>query len=578
MAIAGRFQAVPHRAGWWLVLLFGGSLHLCAGSARSQPPPGALPPRMQPTDASTYYGANSDQLPPPSQVRPPLVSGAFAKGAAAEPLPDGPANALEARLRELEEQFDEQRFQMEVLRQQLTDEREAREAATQAAAAEKAAAQAAAQKGYTVGSDPRMNGAWQNGMTFGSPNRDFWFHVGGRTQLDFVGLQAPGNSLAGAGGVGAQDAVDFRRARIRVEGTMYEVIDWCCEYNFVGAANLSTPNPATIGSVADVPAPTDLWWNFRRVPLIGNFTMGNIKEPFGLEHLTSSRFLNFMERSFSQDAFIAPSNNGFAPGLLVWNYAENRRMTWAAGLFKNVLFNPFAFGVGDGDYAADGRVTFAPYYDEASNGRYVWHVGLGGSYRANQGNQMRFRARGDLRNGPDALNPVWADTGIYRSANEAIIDPETLLIWGPWYVQAEYTRVWATQSYNGNVPIGTTSYSGYYVEVLYFLTGEHRIYDYQKGLVGRVIPFENAAVVRGANGRPMFLSGAWQIGVRYNYLDLNSKTINGGQLRDVVLGLNWFLNPNMKLQWNVTLAHRDGQNNSAHGDIYGFGMRVAHDF
>lgn len=577
MATVGECKAAAHRAAWRLVLV-GGLLHLGARDALSQAPPVMSPPHQQPSfpPAHARYPVNAvDQpLPPPTQFRPQLAKGAFAEAA-----PEGPASGLEARLRELEEQFDEQRFQMEVLRQQLADEREARETTARAAAAEKAAAQAAAQKGYTVGSDKRMNGTWLNGMTFGSPNRDFWFHIGGRTQVDFVGLQAPGNSLNGAGGVGAQDAVDIRRGRVRVEGTMYELIDWCCEYNFVGAANLSTPNPATIGSVANVPSPTDLWWNFRSVPLIGNFTMGNIKEPFGLEHLTSSRFLNFMERSFSQDAFIAPSNNGFAPGILVWNYAENRRMTWAGGLFKNVLFNPFAFGIGNGDYAADGRITFAPYYDEASNGRYVWHVGLGGSYRANQNNQIRFRARGDLRNGPDALNPIWADTGIYRSANEAIIDPETLLIWGPWYVQAEYTRVWATQSYNAaNVPIGTTSYSGYYVEVLYFLTGEHRIYDYQKGLVGRVIPFENATFVRGTNGRPTFLSGAWQIGIRYNALNLDSKTINGGQLHDITLGLNWFLNPNMKLQWNVTMAHRDGQNNTADGNIYGFGMRVAHDF
>jgi len=490
-----------------------------------------------------------------------------------------PASGLEARLQELEQQFDEQRFQLEVLQQEIQTERQAKQAAEQQAAQAAAAEKAAKDKGYVVGSNLGMNGAWNNGMTFEAPNKDFWFHIGGRTQVDGVWMQSPGNSLKGAGGIGSQDAVDIRRARLRAEGTMYEVIDWCVEYNFVGAANLNPGTPANTGNIANIPSPTDLWWNFRQVPLLSNFTIGNIKEPFGLERLESSRFLDFMERSYNQDAFIAPSNNGFAPGILTWNYAENRRWTYAVGLFKNVLFTPFAYGVGNGDYAADGRFTFVPYYDRASNGRYLWHVGLGGTWRENQDGQIRFRARGALRNGPDALNPVFADTGVYRSHAEGILVPETAIVAGPWLFQAEYTAAWATQSVTAaNVPLGTTFYDGYYVEALYFLTGEHRLYDYQKGLFGRVIPFENAVFVRRAGGRPIFMTGAWQVGVRYNALDLNNKGINGGRLSNITLGLNWFLNPNMKLQWNVTLTHRDGQNNSADGNIYGFGMRLAHDF
>ena len=495
--------------------------------------------------------------------------------------PAEPAGDLETRLRELEQQFDEQRFMVESLQQQLDTERQAKKA--QEEANEKAAAEAKA-KGYRVGSDLQMRAGWANGIELYTPNRDFWFHVGGRTQVDGVWLQAPGNSLNGAGGVGAQDSVNFRRGRLRAEGTMYETIDWCAEYNFVGTTYLNpgTPqpsNPATlVGQIAAVPSFTDLWWNFRSVPVVGNFTMGNIKEPFGLERLQSSRYLDFMERSFNQDAFVAPSNNGFAPGLLVWNYAQNRRATWAAGLFKNVQYTPFAFGVGDGDYAADGRFTFLPYYDEASNGRYLVHLGMGGSWRNNNFQTVRYRARGSLRNGPDALNSVWADTGTITSRDEGILAPEALIIWGSLNIQAEYVATYSTQAMNGTKPIGTAFFDGYYVQALYFLTGEHRLYDYQKGLIGRVIPYENAAFVRGANGRPIFLRGAWQVGIRYNELNLNNKGINGGRLQDVTLGLNWFLNPNMKLQWNVTMTHRDGQHNTADGNIYGAGMRLAHDF
>lgn len=494
-----------------------------------------------------------------------------------------PAADLETRLRELEQQFDEQRFLIDSLQQQLETERQAKTA--EAEAAQKAAAEEQA-KGHVVGSNMEMRAGWAYGIELFTPNRDFWFHVGGRSQVDGVWLQDPGNSLAGAGGVGAQDAVNLRRGRLRAEGTMYDVIDWCAEYNFVGTTYLNpgTPQPSDpavlVTQIAAVPSFTDLWWNFRNTPVVGNFTIGNIKEPFGLERLMSSRYLDFMERSFNQDAFIAPSNNGFAPGILVWNWAESRRMTYAAGLYKNVQYTPYAFGVGNGDYAADGRFTFLPYYDEASGGRYLVHLGMGASYRGNDFGLVHYRARGSLRNGPDALNPVLADTGTFKSKDEVILDPELLIIWGSLNIQAEYTATFSTQAQNSaGQPIGTAYFGGYYVQALYFLTGEHRLYDYQKGLIGRVIPYENAAFVRGGEGRrPVFLRGAWQVGVRYNELNLNDKGINGGMLRDVTLGLNWFLNPNMKLQWNVTLTHRDGQKNTADGNIYGAGMRIAHDF
>ncbi|HEV7222285.1 MAG TPA: porin [Pirellulales bacterium] len=556
-----------------------GSLAAAASAQEAMPSPAAnldiqpLPPPSPPV----FQPAAAPRQAPSST---PRTGGTPARNASLQAA--GPASGLETRLRELEQQFDEQRFQVESLRQQLDAERQAKQA--QAAAAEKAAADEKA-AGYRVGSKLEMRAGWANGIELYTPNRDFWFHVGGRTQVDGVWMQAPGNSLNGAGGVGAQDSVNIRRGRLRAEGTMYELIDWCAEYNFVGATYLNpgTPqpsNPATlVGQIAAVPSFTDLWWNFRRVPILGNFTIGNIKEPFGLERLESSRYLDFMERSFNQDAFLAPSNNGFAPGILVWNYAENRRMTYAAGLFKNVQYTPFAFGVGDGDYAADGRFTFLPYYDAASNGRYLVHLGLGGSYRGNDFRSVRYRARGSLRNGPDALNSVWADTGTIASKDEGILAPELMIIWGSLFIQAEYAATYSTQAVNSaGRQIGTAFFDGYYVQATYFLTGEHRLYDYQKGLVGRVVPYENAAFVRGASGRPIFLRGAWQVAARYNELNLNNKGINGGQLRDITLGLNWFLNPNMKLQWNVTLTHRDGQKNTADGNIYGAGMRVAQDF
>ena len=53
------------------------------------------------------------------------------------------------------------------------------------------------------------------------------------------------------------------------------------------------------------PTPTEVFVAQRNIPIIGNIRIGNQKEPFGFEQLMSVRFLNFMERSFNNDAFYA---------------------------------------------------------------------------------------------------------------------------------------------------------------------------------------------------------------------------------------------------------------------------------
>ena len=71
---------------------------------------------------------------------------------------------------------------------------------------------------------------------------------------------------------------------------------------------------------------------------------------------------------------------------------------------------------------------------------------------------------------------------------------------------------------------------------------------------------------------------AWQVGVRFSYLDLTNKAIDGGQVADMTVGLNWFLNPNLKIQANYLLAHRDGPQGVGNGWFNGLGMRAAVDF
>ena len=204
---------------------------------------------------------------------------------------------------------------------------------------------------YVVGSDTGLKAVWHHGWEVESANKDFRVHVGGRTQVDGGWFAADDAVQFGPRGIGRlDDSVNMRRGRLRVDGTMYEVIEWAAEYDFVshlvGAANPSVP----------APAPADLWVTLTHLPWVGNFRVGNQKDPIELEHLTSSRWLDFMERSLMFDAFYGRFTNGFVPGLQFFNWTENERATWAVGVFKNTT-NPFGFGVGDGDYMIEGRGT-----------------------------------------------------------------------------------------------------------------------------------------------------------------------------------------------------------------------------
>jgi len=90
----------------------------------------------------------------------------------------------------------------------------------------------------------------------------------------------------------------------------------------------------------------------------------------------------------------------------------------------------------------------------------------------------------------------------------------------------------------------------------------------------RVVPLHDYHLRKGDGQRGW---GAWQVGLRFSYLDLNDKTIQGGTISDWTAGLNWYLNPNMKFQLNYIAEYRD-MSGVPPGWINGVGVRVAYDF
>ncbi len=431
---------------------------------------------------------------------------------------------------------------------------------------------------HEVGSDLQMKAVWNHGLELTTPHKDFRVHIGGRVQFDSSWYDADANVQNNINRP-YEDGVDFRRARLRADGTMYEVIDWATEYDFVNAVRVRNADgtaPQDIG----VTGFTDLWVQLKHLPILGNVRVGNQKEPIGMEHLTSSRWLPFMERSYNQDAFYGGLFNGFTPGIQAFdNYADECGL-WAVGLFKPTD-NVFAYNASDGDVAVTGRITRLPWYEY--EGASLLHLGGAARYSTSVRDQVRFRTRDAIRSGIATVWPVPADTGFLIADGKSYLNGELAGVHGPWTLQAEYLVAFVHDAQPpGGPPPGPADpiYHGGYVQLFYFLTGEHDNYNRKTAVFERVIPHENFFWVRDCNGNLGGGWGAWQVGARYNYLDLNDQGLNGGILHNATLGLNWYLNPNVKMQFNYMATHREAALPAGAGDgwIHGWGVRLATDF
>jgi phosphate-selective porin OprO and OprP len=416
-----------------------------------------------------------------------------------------------------------------------------------------------ASDGYVVGSDLTFSGTtWAKGLQIQTANKDFRMHVGGVLQFDMnyfdnpPGIQNP----ASVGGIGPQpDSFDFRRIRLRLDGTFYEVFDFFVQVDF---ANMVTPagSPNVQSPATTSPAFDEMYINWGYLPYVGNFRVGNIKEPMGFEHMQTDSQLPFMERSYLQDFVFGPFNGGYSPGMELLDWREDLKGTWAVGFF-GADDDQFGFSLGN-DYAVTSRLTWCPYFDEPSDGAYMVHFGVAGSDRAADEGIVRFRDRGDIRSGPPGiLNPIYVDTnysGKITATTQDVAATEFALVMNSFSVVAEWAGTWVEDAAVNGTKAGTPFFQGGYIQC------------------------ENAFWVHDANGHCCHGWGAWQILARYNAVDLNDNGIVGGELNSFTLGVNWFWNPQAHVQFNYDFTDRSAIKTTPRADINMVGMRFTYDF
>ena len=175
-------------------------------------------------------------------------------------------------------------------------------------------------------------------------------------------------------------------------------------------------------------------------------------------------------------------------------------------------------------------------------------------------------------------NTKWVNTGNIAAEGSTIFGAELLYNRGPFSVQAEYDWAFINSAIVGGKNQGNIGFTGGYVQVGYFLTGESRQYDRRFGrLNSEYISRPNTPfwLVRGEDGRFNYGLGAWEVAGRFSRIDLNDPAVRAGILDQFEAGVNWHLNNNLRVQFMFLHANRFDMPNNVPGSwMNGFGIRT----
>lgn len=343
--------------------------------------------------------------------------------------------------------------------------------------------------------------------------------VGTLQQLDFAAYQDERD-------YDLPDGSEFRRSRLSVGGTFLKDWTYRAEYEFAGTTGV------TDGFVA--------YNGYKPVTI----TAGNFKVPFGMDALAADKSVAFMERAMSWG--FVPSR---APGLMVSTSGAN--WTAALGLFGEPVATAQA---GDESYGATGRVSWAPILSE----NQVLHLGAAIQVRnptqdtvaATPGGTVAFAFKPESNQVPNTQRLV--STGDITTVD--LIQVEGLeLAWqqGAFSAQAEYTFVQLDRKTTPSL-----GFSGGYAQLAYTLTGEGRRYKADRGFFEGVRPAKNFGKDAGW--------GAFEVAARYSTVDLEDKTVRGGQEDNAALALNWYLTPFTRVSLNaIKVLKAEGRTGAA---------------
>lgn len=353
--------------------------------------------------------------------------------------------------------------------------------------------------------------------------------------------------------------MNIRRARLGAEGTFMKIFDYKFEYDF-------SRGNGSVGSGI-----TDAFVRLNHTNAL-SYKLGSFKEPFSLEEAASNRYLTFIERHMSVNAFV-DNPNTYKTGIGA-NYAIPRWQTgWAfmtepigawsaASTSVNANGNQSRNnGSGDSGWEAIGRISGRPWMQDETHfvhvGASAGHTDVNNQYKSDGtfqgaggtgggGGMAFFAFPGTNVDRTNMLNTGNLTHGNVGAANQVRIDSydrmaaELWLNHGSWSAQGEYLRT----NING-LGYGGEHLTGAYGFLSYFLTGESKAYHVRNGAANRIRPRQPFQWSKGGG------LGAWEVAAGYDYIDMNSGIIKGGDAKMARIGLNWYPHSNVKWQANI---------------------------
>ncbi len=369
----------------------------------------------------------------------------------------------------------------------------------------------------------------KGGVVIRTEDGRFQAKFGGRIHLD-VNVPVDDDEARFDNGAFVEDTqatdVFFRRARLTLEGKAY---GWAYKFenDFAGQDDVS-------GSGF-----REMWIGTQ---LLGaNLRIGQAKPYRGMEELTSSNEITFMERPNATATTLYGSRQ-----YLLGAYLDGAGSNWGWGLSGYNLKraeDSETDGVG-----FTGRGYFAPLMSATS----VVHVGLSASIdNPTNGlsvstSSVRFMGR----------------SGESQSLNASSTDEQTTFglelagSAGPLRVQGEYAMATFAQEVGDDIDVNT-----YYVQATYLLTGETRPYDVKKGVF--------------KSPKPKSEIGAWELKVRYDFID-NENVATEREVTQLIAGLNWFVNPSVRMMFEYISGENEPESGvKESGDVFAARLQFA---
>jgi len=391
----------------------------------------------------------------------------------------------------------------------------------------------------------------RNGVLyFESADRNYTFWIDSRIQLD--GAVFFGES-DGAEPIG--NGVAIRRARFAVNAQVTK--------NWFGQLDLDFSK--------GIPEIKDAYMRYCGFGFI-EIQAGNFKEMFSMEENNTSRYLAFMERPMAVSALV-PSRH---LGLQI--QANHKWLLASAGLFfqpvedanmyEDVQDNNKDYGRGPG-YSVTAKVIAMPFFGFEDKGL---HLAVAGSYRTPKSTVSPKKYGGmelSTRNATFINRKKYLDTDMIPDVHHnMLLNTEFAAHYKGFRFQGEYIHSFIQLNDPVSSDTGDISrlhFSGWYLHAGILLFGGSQRYDTHCG--------EFTQPIRGRKW------GDLELLLRYDYLNLNSHHILGGEGQNFTAGLNYYVNNNVKIVLNYTYSDNKTIEDGEPGLHYhGLSLRTEIDF